>query len=76
MDWVTTQTQETGPGVRLGEEQIRNVRNKEQAGMGEEWFGRKESKWLEASMACKPPMAVCSSQSLELSRDFCLLSLP
>ena len=64
------QTQETGPGMRLGEVQTENVRNKEQAGMGEGWVGRKESKWLGTSMACKPPVPVVSPQSLEWEQRF------
>lgn len=36
-------TLETRPAVRLGE-QSGKLRNKEQAGMGERWVGRKEGK--------------------------------
>lgn len=64
------QTCETRSGVRLGEVQSGNVRSKQQAGMGEGWVGRKESKWLGTSMTSKPPTPVVSPQSLEWEQRF------
>lgn len=52
----TTLTLETRPAVRLGG-QSGKLRNKEQAGVGERWAGRKESQWMGTSVVWKPPEA-------------------